>query len=815
MQLPFVYITYIGIDKSLTFPIFCNFTSLTLQKASSAIWDINIQDAQVARLGRTHLGIKLFKLERRAARDFSNDVLVLYARTEHECCTWVSALTNASQRKLEDQYEVLHLIGEGGFAKVRLGRCLVSNEKRAIKTMSKAEAHAKVLGTEVAVIKRVNHPNIVKTYDVFETSEEIHIVMEYMEGGMLYDSIEDGVVFSEADVVQFMRELLDGVLYLHDIGIVHRDIKPENVLCTSHETPLHVKIADFGLSSISTVSDMKANRMLMSTMIGTPEFVAPEIARQETYTEKVDMWALGMLCYNVIARRLPLDESRDMITQIQEGINLSFPEPEWKKFSPAAQSFIRALLCEEADKRLTPLGCLVHPWVENHKPEQSTKFAAHGRMSVALIAPSARYEVMEYKPGFNVKHAWRKCYIAIIALCQITRSCSSMKMFGTARLRAMTMKIKSPYDDVDSLSNDSEQMKSIMTDMMRCDSAGGKSVSTTSGGASSCRVSGADDLRFQSRPNSSQHSNGKELHKQQGSRDGDFPFDDLDMLNGVEKDFDVPHSFGALPILKKWQKDDSTLRGMPRMPTIGMKVRAAFGVDGDKPENGRRLNKRGDPKAAVFKRSGSDGVDRVPYWSDATVQESASMGPGGVASLGGSRAPGLPDRKQSLRKKIMQSFDKRESSGNHSKAKWPRKLMKRNESAAKTKSESYDDLDKALGLEDFCTIAVEDGDIGARADCPAAADENIVLKSSSADVSSKGNFMKYLGRHKGAEHAVGRAKHARSMNNHAPMLNEKSVDLNGLIPGGSGRSRALDFGSPTTPASDWQQLPSKKLPFRK
>lgn len=380
------------------------------------------------------------KLEKRAAKDFQNNLIVLYARSEDECNVWVSALRNASQRKLEDYYEVMDLIGEGGFAKVRLGRCLTSNQNCAIKTMNKAEAHAKVLGTEVAVIKRVDHPNIVKTFDIFETSEQIHIVMEYMEGGMLYDAIEDGVQFDEVDVIQFTREILDGLHYLHEVGIVHRDIKPENVLCTSKKTPLHVKIADFGLSSISTVADMKANRMLMSTMIGTPEFVAPEIARQQTYTEKVDMWAMGMLCYNVIARRLPMDESRDMIQQIQDGITLSFPEPEWDCYSPLAKSFVRSLLCEDPEKRLSPLGCLTHRWLQTAVPEQSTKFAAHGRMSNMLFMHDPQQlQAMKRHRELNVKKTWLKAYMSVNALCKLTKCCNHLKIFDSANLRAISI----------------------------------------------------------------------------------------------------------------------------------------------------------------------------------------------------------------------------------------------------------------------------------------------------------------------------------------------------------------------------------------
>lgn len=536
-----------------------------LTENSSAIWDINVQGAQIGRLGRCNFGIRLNKLEKRAAKDFQNNLIVLYSRTEDECNVWVSALRNASQRKLEDYYEVMDLIGEGGFAKVRLGRCLTTNQNRAIKTMNKAEAHAKVLGTEVAVIKRVDHPNIVKTFDIFETSEQIHIVMEYMEGGMLYDAIEDGVQFDEVDVIQFTREILDGLHYLHEVGIVHRDIKPENVLCTSKNTPLHVKIADFGLSSISTVADMKANRMLMSTMIGTPEFVAPEIARQQTYTEKVDMWAMGMLCYNVIARRLPMDESRDMIQQIQDGITLSFPEPEWECYSPLAKSFVRSLLCEDPEKRLSPLGCLTHRWLQTAVPEQSTKFAAHGRMSNMLFMHNAQQlRAMKRHRELNVKKAWLKAYMSVSALCKLTKCCEHLKIFDSANLRAISVvadprailtSSKNSQEYVSDSSEISMQMQVRMLSVATSNSTNGENEPPSDGsarnGTNRKDAKLRDDVLL---PGESESANNAMLVQQHTSRDlrlsqsADFDFDHSDI-----PDCDIP-----APISFNWREKPPT-----------------------------------------------------------------------------------------------------------------------------------------------------------------------------------------------------------------------------------------------------------------
>lgn len=694
------------------------------QKSPVTIWDVNVQNAQVARLGKSHFGIKLLQCEGPATRDFNNNLIVLYARSEEECDVWVKALQQAAERKLEDYYEILHLIGEGGFAKVRLGRCLATGENRAIKTMNKAEAHTKVVGTEVAIIKRVNHPNIVKTYDIFETSEYIHIVMEYMEGGMLYDSIEDGVKFGEADIVQFMRELLDGVLYLHEIGIVHRDIKPENVLCTSRQTPLHVKIADFGLSSISSVADMKANRMLMSTMIGTPEFVAPEIARQETYTEKVDMWALGMLCYNVIAGKLPLDETQDMISQIRDGVTLTFPEPEWENFSPSARSFIRSLLCSEAEKRLSPLGCLVHPWLSTNFPEKSTKFAAHGRMSAFLFTKAfPKPAMLKVYDGSSAKRQWKHMFVTVNALCRLTRICGTTNMFEPARLRAMTLRIVKCTDDCRSLSNESGSTRANGNDFghfgfdscsslpkIRLPSAASRSAASNSQpptpveGASRCNSEAEGPrerkeihfntyVRLQNLGKIEVVSKMKEERSASvpfpHDKDSDLGFGELDLGEEPEELEPTPRSLGNFPLSFRGLGHDV---GLPRLPTLRMKVRAAFGVEGGKVEP----DSKGSRKVNWLKKNFPSEGEEVGTILSGELNEEGRL---------------MPDRKPSLRKKIMSSLARdttRFGTGN----KWARKWMKKDNGYAEAPTlETSEDLDRALGLDEFSAVRVEETEV--------------------------------------------------------------------------------------------------------
>ena len=127
------------------------------------------------------------------------------------------------------------------------------------------------LQRELTILKRVDHPNIIKLYEVFEDEKYIHIVMEYCSGGELYDRIEKKKKFSEKEAAFLMYKLFHAINHLHTLNISHRDLKPENCLFDTKKENAEVKLVDFGLAS-------KFNKDLgMSTVVGTPYYVAPEI----------------------------------------------------------------------------------------------------------------------------------------------------------------------------------------------------------------------------------------------------------------------------------------------------------------------------------------------------------------------------------------------------------------------------------------------------------------------------------------------------------------------------------------------------------
>jgi len=188
--------------------------------------------------------------------------LILYSKTESECAKWFAAFETATKHQLESYYLVKRIVGKGGFGYVRLGADKATRQYVAIKSILKSGSPSRFLQREIAILKEVQHPNVVELYDIFETDEKYHLVMEYMTGGMLCDVVTRRQKLNETDALHVLRQILRAVAYLHSRGIVHRDLKPENVLIFNTDE-LSVKLADFGLSKFyEEASGLQfANRM--------------------------------------------------------------------------------------------------------------------------------------------------------------------------------------------------------------------------------------------------------------------------------------------------------------------------------------------------------------------------------------------------------------------------------------------------------------------------------------------------------------------------------------------------------------------------
>jgi len=280
---------------------------------------------------------------------------------------WLDALNRARSLKLENYYTVGKIIGSGAYSKVRIGSSKETGELVAIKIIDKKncpERDLVFLEREVDVVKNIDHPNVVRTYDVFETKDELYIVLEYMEGGMLYDIIAEEGSFTEQNGADVFREMMQGLSYLHERGIVHRDIKPENILCQNKTWPLNVKWTDFGLANFTS-----SGSNTLETQVGTPHFAAPELLRNEMYGPAVDMWSCGIVLYNMLSGELPFDHESDpgeIFRQILQN-EVPFPSHLWENISPEAKHLVKNLLQKNPDHRLNANQVLRHPWLSDDK----------------------------------------------------------------------------------------------------------------------------------------------------------------------------------------------------------------------------------------------------------------------------------------------------------------------------------------------------------------------------------------------------------------------------------------------------------------
>ncbi|KAA8497363.1 SNF1-related protein kinase catalytic subunit alpha KIN10 [Porphyridium purpureum] len=330
------------------------------RRGSPPSWTVSLIDARVKHVedGSTDFVIVLG----------DNKELRLVANNEVEKMMWVDAVSRASVRKIGAHYGVTGIIGTGSFAEVRLGYDKVSGDHVAIKIMKKNKKDKELMQSVECelnfVQKRILDQYVVQTYDVFNTKDNLFIVMEYMKGGMLYDILSTEGSLSEHRASQIMHDVFMGIKAMHDQDMVHRDLKPENVLCKSTTWPFEVKVADFGLADF--VLENQFGDKCTRGMYGTPFFVAPEVVRGEAYGPGVDVWSLGVLLYNIISGELPFDGSniKEVLRRVKKG-EFSFPEEYWSHISPACMDLIRGMLTLDPKRRFTIDQCLKHEWIQS------------------------------------------------------------------------------------------------------------------------------------------------------------------------------------------------------------------------------------------------------------------------------------------------------------------------------------------------------------------------------------------------------------------------------------------------------------------
>ncbi|KAA1100401.1 hypothetical protein PGTUg99_026045 [Puccinia graminis f. sp. tritici] len=261
-------------------------------------------------------------------------------------------------------------IGKGFSGRVKIAKHTVTGHPAAVKivprhllpnsrmSINQAGAHAdkRLLGIEreIVIMKLIDHPNVMRLYDVYENSHEIYLVMEYVEGGELFEYLVSRGRLSEDEALNYFQQIIRGVDYCHRFNICHRDLKPENLAN-------NIKIADFGMAA------WEASGKLLETSCGSPHYASPEIVAGINYHgSSSDIWSCGVILFALLTGRLPFDDENvsDLLTKVRIGV---FNMPS--DISGAVQNLIRGMLTVDPTKRLTMEEIQSHPWFTRIPPK--------------------------------------------------------------------------------------------------------------------------------------------------------------------------------------------------------------------------------------------------------------------------------------------------------------------------------------------------------------------------------------------------------------------------------------------------------------
>ena len=266
----------------------------------------------------------------------------------------------------ETKYRIKNILGVGSFGRVFLAENIYTLELIAMKEIPKTSEDLLTdseIMDEIEILKNLDHPDIVRIMEFYNTESSYYIINEFCPGGELYDQINN--VFSETQIAVMFRQILSGLAYLHSNNIVHRDLKLENILIKevekSKETneDLYVlKIIDFGTAKIFDKNKNKQARAI----VGSSYYIAPEVLNKK-YSFECDLWSAGVILYMFIVGHAPFDgkSDREIMEKVKKGDYLK-NEERWLNSSKEVRDLINKLLKYKPEERLTAFEALKHPW---------------------------------------------------------------------------------------------------------------------------------------------------------------------------------------------------------------------------------------------------------------------------------------------------------------------------------------------------------------------------------------------------------------------------------------------------------------------
>jgi serine/threonine protein kinase len=312
------------------------------------------------------------------------------------------------------QYRTGRTLGSGTYAIVKEAIHVKTGKYYACKVINKKlmEGREHMVRNEIAVLKRISsgHPNIVTLHDYFETSHNLYLCFDLCTGGELFDRICAKGNYYEADAASLVRTIFEAVKYIHDGGVVHRDLKPENLLFRTPDENADIMIADFGLSRVMETEKLS----LLTEICGTPGYMAPEIFKKTGHGKPVDVWAMGVITYFLLAGYTPFDRDTQQLEMdaILAGDFKFEPEEYWANVSDTARSFVTECLTIDPASRPTATEALQHKWLADSTP--------HFVPDPESPSGGPRDLLPHIQSNFNARKTFRKAVLGMMAVKRMT-----------------------------------------------------------------------------------------------------------------------------------------------------------------------------------------------------------------------------------------------------------------------------------------------------------------------------------------------------------------------------------------------------------
>lgn len=287
-------------------------------------------------------------------------------KSENNISITPATFLTKTKGKLSNNYTVVKKLGSGAFADVQLCIYKPLNQQRAVKVIHKAGLHHQQMDQdymlkEISILTALDHPNILKCYEIFEDNWKFYVAMDFCAGGELFDKIIELKKFSEIQAAEIMSQLLSAIAYCHNKHVIHRDLKPENILLEEKQDSLSIKVADFGSSCFLD------SKKKLSGCFGSAYYVAPEVLVGE-YNEKCDIWSAGVIMFILLTGKPPYNgrDEKAILDQVKN-TPLQIEKRDWPNLSPEAIDLMQSLLVVSPKDRITAKDALNHQWIKTYR----------------------------------------------------------------------------------------------------------------------------------------------------------------------------------------------------------------------------------------------------------------------------------------------------------------------------------------------------------------------------------------------------------------------------------------------------------------